>query len=81
MNTIDVIREFFGWCSVINMGLLLLLVIIMVSLHDRIARIHAKMFNLDEHHVSRIYFQYLAQYKILIIVFNIIPYFALMIMK
>lgn len=35
MNTIDVIREFFGWCSVINMGLLLLLAIIMVSLHDR----------------------------------------------
>jgi len=81
MNTIDTMREFLGWCSVINIGLLIFSAILVVSLRGPISRIHAKMFNLDESDISRAYFQYLAQYKIAIIVLNIVPYFALRIMN
>ena len=81
MNTIEAMREFLGWCSVINIGLLIFSSILVVSLRGPISRIHAKMFNLDESDLSRGYFQYLAQYKIVIIVFNIAPYFALRIMN
>ncbi len=81
MNTIEAMREFLGWCSVINIGLLIFSAIFVVSLRGPISRIHAKMFNLDESDLSRAYFQYLAQYKIAIIVFNIVPYFALRIMN
>jgi hypothetical protein len=35
------------------------------------------MFDLAEADLSRAYFQYLAQYKILIFVFNLMPYLAL----
>ena len=80
MNTIESMSEFLGWCSVINIGLLTFSAIFMVSLRSPISRIHAKMFNLDESDLSRAYFQYLAQYKIAIIVFNIVPYLALRIM-
>jgi hypothetical protein len=38
------------------------------------------MFGLDDTDLSRAYFQYLAQYKILIFVFNLMPYLALRIM-
>ena len=75
--TIDILREVLGWCAVINIGLLIFSSIFVVSLRGPISRIHAKMFNLDESDLSLAYFQYLAQYKIAIIVFNIIPYFAL----
>jgi len=75
--TVDILREVLGWCAVINMGLLLFSAIFVVLLRGPISRIHAKMFNLDESDLSLAYFQYLAQYKIAIIVFNIIPYFAL----
>ncbi len=80
MNTIEAAREFLGWCSVINIGLLIFSGIFVVLFRGPISRIHAKMFNLDESNISRAYFQYLAQYKIAILVFNIVPYFALRIM-
>ncbi len=38
------------------------------------------MFGLDEKDLNRAYFQYLAQFKILIIVFNVTPYIALKLM-
>ncbi len=80
MNTIEAAREFLGWCSVINIGLLIFSGIFVVLFRDPISRIHAKMFDLDESNMSRAYFQFLAQYKIAIILFNIVPYFALRIM-
>ncbi len=80
MNTIEAIREFLGWCSVINIGLLIVSGILVVSLRGPVSRIHAKMFDLDESDTRRAYFQYLGQYKIAIIVFNIVPYFALKVM-
>lgn len=81
MNTIEMVKEFLGWCSVINIGLLMFSAISVVILRTRVSRIHAKMFNLEESYISRAYFQYLAQYKIAIIVFNIVPYIALSIMN
>jgi hypothetical protein len=81
MNTIEAIREFLGWCSVINIGLLMFSAIVVVALRGTVSRLHAKMFSLEESDLSRAYFQYLAQYKIAIIVFNIVPYLALWIMN
>ena len=80
MDTIEVMREFFGWCSVINIGLLVLSSILIIAVRGIVSRMHAKMFDLDESDVRRAYFQYLSQYKIAIIVFNIVPYFALKVM-
>ena len=80
MNTIETMTEFFGWCSVINMGLLILSSTLIIAIRGTASRIHGKMFNLDEKYLSQAYFQYLAQYKIAIIVFNIVPYFALKVM-
>ena len=77
MNTIETIREFLGWCTVINIGLLVLSSILIIALRGTVSRFHGKMFNLDEKYLSQAYFQYLGQYKIAIIVFNIVPYFAL----
>jgi hypothetical protein len=81
MNTIEAMREFLGWCSVINIGLLILATIKLVLFRGPISSIHAKMFNLDESDLSRAYLQFLAQYKIAILVFCVIPYFALRIMS
>jgi len=81
MNTIEIMREFLGWCSVINSGRLMLSAFLVVLLRNQISYIHTKIFDLDERNIPQAYFQYLAQFKIIIIVFNIVPYFALMIMK
>ena len=78
---ISIIREFFGWCAVINMGLLLLSSVLIIAIRKTVIKMHGKMFNLEETFLCQAYFTYLGQYKIAIIVFNIVPYFALKIMS
>ena len=45
-----------------------------------VSNIHSKMFGLDSKDVLKAYFHYLANYKIAIIIFNLVPYFALKLM-
>ncbi len=80
MNSIEVVREFLGWCSVINIGLLLFSTIMLIVMRGWIVNIHAKMTGVSEAELPRLYFEYLGNYKILIIMFNIVPYMALRIM-
>ena len=75
--TLENTTEFLGWCAIINIGLLVLGSISLAAMRGPIAAIHGKMFGLDEQELSRQYFQYLAQYKIAIFVFNLVPYVAL----
>ncbi len=77
MNTIEAMTEFFGWCCVINIGILSLSAIIVTVFRKTLLKIHNKMYQLDDKILLKIYIQYLALYKILIITFSIVPYFAL----
>lgn len=82
MNTIGIatLRTFFGWCSVINIGLLLFSTIVIIAFRRTAVRIHGTLFNLDEQALSKAYFQYLAHYKIAMIIFCVVPYVALKLM-
>ena len=77
---IDTLREFLGWCTVINVGLMFFSWIMIMLLQGWASKLHAGMFNLDEASVRRAYFQYFANYKIAVIVLNLVPYLALAIM-
>jgi len=77
VDSLDSITRFLGWCTVINLGMLVFASLVLVAGRDPISRIHAGMFALSESELSRAYFQYLAQYKIAIFVFNLVPYIAL----
>lgn len=74
---IETIREFLGWCTVINIGLLAFSSIMVVSCRKWIAGIHGWMFGLDEAEMPREYLRYLANFKIAVIIFNLVPYVAL----
>ncbi len=78
---IETIREFLGWCTVINFGLLALVVVKLLLIRDWASGVHAKMFGLDDASVRDAYFQYFVNYKIAILVFNLGPYIALTIMS
>lgn len=77
MDSVQTVREILGWCSTLNIGILLFSSVILIIAGSPIKRIHAKMFGLSESDLSCAYFQYLAQYKIAILVFNLAPYLAL----
>ena len=75
--TIEQITGFLGWCTVINAGVLLLATLALIMMKDFTTRVHAGLFDLEKRVLKEQYFQYLAQYKILIVVFNLVPYIAL----
>lgn len=80
MNTMETLTTFFGWCSAINIGLLMLTSLSLLVMRGTITKIHSKLFGLSEEDLARAYFQYLAQFKIAVIVFNLVPYIALRVM-
>jgi hypothetical protein len=79
MNS-DEIQTFFGWCTAINFGLLILTSIILIPFQGKIAKLHSWLMNIDEQELPRIYMNYLANYKLGIFLFSLVPYIALKIM-
>ena len=81
MITLGAIQEILGWCVVINMGMLVIASVAITQMRGPIQNLHSQMFSLGEEDLSRAYFQYLAQYKIVVVVFNLVPYIALRIIS
>ena len=75
--TIQVLREFFRWCLVINIGLLLWWFLFMTLAHDWVYRMHTKWFKLSMETFDTIHYAGMAFFKIAIFVFNLVPYLAL----
>jgi len=80
MITLETLTTFFGWCSVINIAILLLTTFLLMGFKDHVSAIHSKMFGLDQQGIPLIYFSYLGNYKIAIFIFSLVPYLALKIM-
>lgn len=77
MTSLSTLTEILGWCTVINFGLLAIAAISLMSMRSWIAPLHSRMFKIGEEELSRYYFQYLGNYKLLVIVLNFVPYLAL----
>jgi len=71
---LDSITAFFGWMTVINSSLLLFSTIMLTAFKSIVISIHRKLTGLEADKLKPAYFHYLAFYKILIIVFNLVPY-------
>ena len=74
------LANFLGWCTLLNFGMLIFAAIMLVVAHKPVAKIHGRMFDIESSELSKAYFNFLSNYKILIIVFNLVPYLALRIM-
>ena len=80
MGSSETLREFLGWCTILNVGLLVFSSVVMMLMRGPISRLHGRIFGLGKMDVSRAFYQFLAQYKIAIILFNLVPYLALVMM-
>ena len=75
---IDIVIDFFKWCSIINFSLLALSAIILPLAQDFIYAIHSRLwFSGSRQEHKQIIFKVFAYYKIIVFVFNIVPYIAL----
>ncbi len=80
MNDIETLTTFFGWCTVVNLGIYLFTVFAVTMMRDFAFRINAKMFAISKDDIARVTFQYIGAYKLLITVLFLTPYLALKIM-
>ncbi len=80
MNSIPILTSFLGWMLVLNVGLLLFSTIMLSLCKTWVTKVHAKLFNLNADALGIEYFRYLANYKVLVIVFNLAPWVALKLM-
>ena len=75
--TAETILAALGWCSLINLGLLVWWFLFFSLAHDWTYRFHHKWFSLSPERFDVIHYSGMALYKIGIILFNLVPYLAL----
>jgi len=74
---LEMIRAFFAWCSVINIVLLIWWVFFLLFAHDWTYRIHSKWFKVSVEQFDAIHYAGMAMFKLGLLMFNLVPYFAL----
>ena len=74
------VAKLLGWSLLINILILLFVTVVMVSARSFVVAIHSKILGLGEEELLLVYANYLSQYKIAVLVFNLSPYCALRIM-
>lgn len=78
--TIHDLETFFMWCTIINVVLLTFTFLMCAFAGDWIRKMHGKWFPMPKETFTVILYSYMGAFKIFIIVFNIVPWVALMIM-
>ncbi|MEM9478814.1 MAG: DUF6868 family protein [Verrucomicrobiota bacterium] len=74
---IETLQSFFGWCTVINAGILIYWTVMLVFARGWIHKFHGKMFQLSDEKLSAIHYTLLGAFKMAIILFNLVPWIAL----
>jgi len=81
MIELDTLVTFLGWCSVINITVFVFSAIVLKIIRGPISAVHSKMFGINQAKLPSIYMQYLGNYKIAILIFNLVPYISLKVMN
>lgn len=79
--TVDQVAELFKWMTIINVGIFLLSSLMTIVLKKFMRKMHGMIFGIDEGKVPIVLYGYLGTYRIFILVFNLVPYVSLLIMK
>ncbi|MGH1486130.1 MAG: DUF6868 family protein [Cellvibrionaceae bacterium] len=74
---IDILIRFLGWCSIINIGVLLYWAVFLIFAPEWTYRYTARFLEVSRERFNEIHFNLIGVFKILVIIFNIIPYFSL----
>lgn len=76
---ITAIRAFFMWCTIMNVALLALSFLICAFAGDWVYRTHSRWFPVSKEAFNVAIYSFIALFKILVLVFNLVPYVALVI--
>jgi hypothetical protein len=74
---IEVIRQFFLWCTVINYAVLLVWFLLFVFAHDWMRRLHGRWFRMADEQFDALHYWGMSIYKIGILLLNLVPFLVL----
>ena len=74
------LTTFFMWCTIINGGLLVLWTVIYMLAPDLVYRTQSKFFPIPRETFDVVFYSFIAVFKIVFLVFVVVPYVALLIM-
>lgn len=80
MENIELLKEFFGWCTILNFVVLLVASMTTIFFKKSISKMHRQTTELEGSVLNEAYFNYLANYKIGFLIFNLVPYLTQSIM-
>ena len=75
--TLEIVRSTLAWCTLINLILLAWWAVFFFFAHDWTYRMHSKWFQMSVEKFDTIHYAGIAFFKIVLIVFNLVPYLAL----
>ncbi len=75
-----VVRDFFMWCTIIDAALLLLSFLLLIAAGDFVYRMHSRWFPMPRETFNAVLYSFLEGFKVLVFVFNLVPYIALVIL-
>ena len=78
---INTLTAFFMWCTILNVGLLALSFLMCALAGNWVYRMHSKWFSIPRETFNTAMYSFIGLFKIFILVFNVIPYVALLIVK
>ncbi|MHC4638162.1 MAG: DUF6868 family protein [Planctomycetota bacterium] len=76
---ITAVKAFFMWCTIINTGLLILSSLACILFGDFSFRMNNRFFSISREAFNALLCSFIGLYKIFILVFNLVPYIALVI--
>lgn len=78
---IELLQKMLAWSLVINYSLLLLWFVFFIFMHDFVYKIHSKWFKISKETFDAMHYGGIGLFKLLVFVFNLVPYLALWIIK
>lgn len=79
--TPETLQSFLGWCSILNMALLMFWVTIVAIVPDLVYRTQRHWFPMSREVHGVVMYCMLGFFKLLVLIFNVIPYLALYIIN
>jgi hypothetical protein len=77
---IETLTTFFMWCTIINTAILIYSTLFLWLAPGFVYRIQSKWFPISRETFNIVAYSYLGLFKLLFLVFNLVPYLALLIL-
>jgi hypothetical protein len=80
MASLESLTTFFGWLTVVNVGIYILTALGVVAFRKLMVSMNTRMFGISEEHVMATAFAYVGNFKLAIILLAFAPWLALTLM-